>query len=81
MADAAYPLMENIMKPYTGTYLPDYPFNFNTKLPVARLDIECTFGIMTMKWRILVSVIHQHPETVKNMIKCMCVLHNTIIDL
>lgn len=34
-----------------------------------------------MKWRMLLTTIYQEPNTVNEIIKCMCVLHNVIIDL
>lgn len=81
IADAAYPLMENLLKPYVGTNLPHYQENFNQRLGAARKSVECAFGILTMKWRILLTTIGQNPETVNDMVKCMCLLQNIIIDL
>lgn len=81
IGDTAYHLMENLLTPYRGNNLPGKQRNYNYRLSAARRVVECTFGILAMKWRILLTTIYQVPETVNNMIKCMCVLHNTIIDL
>lgn len=80
VGDAAYPLMENLMKPFPGQNLTRGQTIFNARLSAARRTIECAFGILTMKWQILLKTIQQEPLTANAMIKCMCVLHNTIID-
>lgn len=72
--------MNNLLKPYPGINLSLFKTNFNKRISVARRCVECTFGILTMKWRILLTTIYQEPKTVNQMIKCMCVLHNVIID-
>nr|CAI5852404.1 unnamed protein product [Callosobruchus analis] len=54
--------------------------NFNQRLSRARKTIECTFGIMVAKWRLLSKPIETHEKTADDMIKAICILHNTILD-
>ena len=52
VGDEAFGIMENVMRPYSGKYLPYKKKIFNYRLSRARRYIECTFGIMANKWRI-----------------------------
>nr|CAI5852400.1 unnamed protein product [Callosobruchus analis] len=79
-ADAAYPLMTNLLKPYSRNHLTLENLNFNQRLSRARKTIECTFGIMVAKWRLLSKPIETHEKTADDMIKAICILHNTILD-
>lgn len=80
LADEAYPLLPYLMKPFSGTNLqPDYD-NFNKRLSRARKTVECAFGILNSKWTILGKCIETRPELADMIIKCVCALHNTIID-
>ena len=52
IGDGAYPLMENLMKPYSGNHLPNAQKIFNRRLSRARAVVENAFGQMCQKWRI-----------------------------
>lgn len=80
IGDEAYPLLKNLMKPYARNNLTDENELFNKRLSRARKTVECSFGILTMKWRILCKAIETHPDTADAIIKAVCILHNTIID-
>lgn len=76
VGDEAFPLTEYMMRPYPRSVLDRQKRIFNYRLSRARRVIENTFGILTMKWRVLENAI---PLSVKNTRKCvlaMCVLHN-----
>nr|CAH7752321.1 unnamed protein product [Callosobruchus chinensis] len=75
----AYPLKENLMKPYSGKTLNPSQENFNKRLPRAQKTVECAFGILFAKWRIISSVI-ETGETTADIIKAICILHNIIIE-
>lgn len=80
IGDEAYPLLQFLLKPFGGKNLPIDHENFNNRLSRARKTIECTFGILTSKWRILSKPIETDILVADNIIKCVCVLHNTILD-
>lgn len=45
------------------------------------MTIECAFGIVSSKFRILLKSIETKVENADHSVKAICVLHNTIIDL
>lgn len=53
IADEAYPLKTNIMRPFPSRNLDAKSEYFNKRLSRARKCVECAFGICTAKWRIL----------------------------
>nr|CAH7754475.1 unnamed protein product [Callosobruchus chinensis] len=54
--------------------------NFNKRLSRARKTVECAFGILFAKWRIISSVIETGETTAYIIIKSICILHNIIIE-
>lgn len=42
--------------------------------------MECAFGIMTAKWRLLGKCIETNVNKAESIVKCICLLHNIIID-
>ena len=80
IGDEAYPLLPFLLKPFGGKNLSIEEECFNKRLSRARKCVECAFGIITAKWRILSKCIETNITTTDNIIKCICVLHNTIID-
>ena len=43
--------------------------------------VECAFGICASKWRILDKAIETKVDTALEIVKCLALLHNIIIDL
>lgn len=81
IADEAYPLREYLMKPFSKKKtVGEAEDKFNTRLSSARKTIECAFGILYAKWRILSGCIETTPDTVDHIIKAAFILHNLIID-
>jgi hypothetical protein len=78
--DEAYPLLPYLMKPYERTSLTEKRQNFNERLSRARKPVECASGILYSKWRIISKAIETEVELADKIVKCICVLHNTIIE-
>lgn len=54
---------------------------FNYRLSRARMVVECSFGIMVSKFRLLGKVIETSVENAVYIVKAITLLHNIIIDL
>lgn len=78
IGDEAFGLSTNIMRPYGGNNLSTEKKIFNYRLSRARRYIECTFGILTNKWRILHRPLNVHTELAKSIVRTLCVLHNFV---
>lgn len=81
VGDEAYPLLRNLLKPYSRRNLDVNKEYFNMRLSRARRLVECAFGIINAKFRILWKPIETSPDLADSIIKCICILHNIIIDL
>ena len=77
LGDEAYPLQTNIMRPFPRANLTEEKTVFNYRLSRA---VECAFGIMSGKFRILGKAIETKIDTVDIIVKAVCVLHNMILD-
>jgi hypothetical protein len=75
LGDEAYPLLPYLMTLYEHNSLTDRRRNFNERLSRAR-----NFGILYSKWRIISKAIETEVELADKSVKCICVLHNTIIE-
>nr|CAD2206521.1 unnamed protein product [Meloidogyne enterolobii] len=80
VADAAFPLSLNIMKPFAGNALSHQQRIYNYRISRARRVIENVFGIMCVKWRILLKPIETNIESANWIIRAIIVLHNFLID-
>lgn len=84
IADEAFPLTTNIMRPYANrNILLDNCHRvkkeiFNYRLSRARLNVECAFGILHTKFRIFdTPFLTDVPNTIES-IRATCALHNYI---
>lgn len=80
VGDAAFPLLENLMRPYPGINLTPSQTIFNYRLSRARMCIENTFGVMASRMRIFRKPIIASLEIVQNIVQCCVVLHNWLRD-
>lgn len=80
VGDEAFPLLENLMRPFPAASLTAEQRGFNKRLSRARTVVERTFGILANKWRILRKEIETSLEHAEQIVYCICVLHNVVID-
>ncbi|KAK4882779.1 hypothetical protein RN001_006098 [Aquatica leii] len=78
IADEAFRLSENLLKPFPRRDLNYQKKIFSYRLSHARQMVECTFGILVSKFRIFETSISIAPEKVDTIIKTACLLHNII---
>lgn len=81
VADDAFPLRKNIMKPYAQKGLSDGKRIFNYRLSRARRTSENAFGILASVFRIFFTKINLDPDTVKEITLACCILHNVLRTL
>lgn len=80
VADEAFGLSNNILRPYAGKCLSQKKRIFNYRLCRARRNIECSFGILASKWRILHRPIDVDISLCEDLVKVCCALHNFVRD-
>uniref|UniRef100_K7EZC1 DDE Tnp4 domain-containing protein n=1 Tax=Pelodiscus sinensis TaxID=13735 RepID=K7EZC1_PELSI len=77
VADAAYPLMPWLMKPYTGQ-LDASKEQFNARLNRARNQVECAFGRLKGRFRCLLTRLDMGETNIPEVVAACCVLHNLV---
>ena len=78
VADEAFPLRRDLMRPFPGANIPLTSRVFNYRLSRARMIVENTFGILSSQWRMYRRVIGVSPDNVDACVKATCILHNYI---
>ncbi|XP_049304029.1 putative nuclease HARBI1 [Bactrocera dorsalis] len=76
VADDAFPLTENVMKPFSPSSMIKDEIIFNYRLSRARGVVENTFGILSSRFRILLKTINLSPEKTTIIVLTCCHLHN-----
>ena len=77
VADDAFALSQNLMKPYPGTYDKGSAERvFNYRLSRARRVVENVFGIMSSVFRVLRKPLLVEPENATNIVMTCVLLHN-----
>jgi hypothetical protein len=81
LGDEAYPLKTNLMRSFVRKKFSCEQRIFNYRLSRARRCVECAFGILTEKWRSLNKATEMNVNTAERIVRCICLLHNIIMDL
>ncbi|XP_069605140.1 uncharacterized protein [Ranitomeya imitator] len=80
VGDDAFQLSPHLLKPYSSRNLTRTKNIFNYRLTRARRVVECSFGILTAKWCVLLTAISLHIRTVDEVVKACVVLHNYVLS-
>lgn len=78
LADDAFPLKENIMKPYGHKQLTYYEKIYNYRICRGRRVVENAFGILSARFRCLQTCLQMNLESVDKIVLACCALHNLL---
>lgn len=81
VADDAFALRRNLLKPYSQRGLTMVQRVFNFRLSHTRRIIENVFGIMSARFRVLRKPIYVDAEKTKKVVLACCVLHNFLMTV
>ena len=80
IGDSAYPIAPWLLKPFPeGTRNPT-EFAFNKQLSSARVKVECAFGALKSRWRILQKRLDCDVEFSAKISVACAVLHNFCLN-
>ncbi|XP_057310470.1 uncharacterized protein LOC130648435 [Hydractinia symbiolongicarpus] len=79
VGDEAFPLRENLMKPFPKESLGRKERIYNYRLSRARRTIENTFGICASRFRIFTRLINARVHVAVNITKAVVALHNYLM--
>ncbi|XP_034001047.1 protein ANTAGONIST OF LIKE HETEROCHROMATIN PROTEIN 1-like [Trematomus bernacchii] len=74
VGDEAFPLLDNVLRPFPERQITRERRMFNYRLSRARLVVECAFGILSSRWRMFRR--STSPEVTELCVKAAFVLHN-----
>lgn len=80
LADDAFPLSYNVMKPYPLANITKEEKVFNYRLSRGRRIIESTFGILASRFRVFLTTINLSPDKVTTVTLAACTLHNLLTE-
>ena len=80
VADDAFPLKKNLLKPFPFRNLSIEERIFNYMLSRARHIVENAFGILLNRFRILLSLLQVSPDNAEKIVLACCALHNFLGD-
>uniref|UniRef100_A0A8D8TCT4 DDE Tnp4 domain-containing protein n=1 Tax=Cacopsylla melanoneura TaxID=428564 RepID=A0A8D8TCT4_9HEMI len=81
VADDAFPLSNEILKPYRQASLDSAKKEvFNYRLSRARHVVENAFGILASRFRIFHTAINLEPKNIEKVVMATCALHNFLMN-
>lgn len=78
VGDDAFPLMENLMKPFSRRNLTKEEIIYNYRVSRSRRITENAFGILASRFRILLNQINLCPEKAVTIVLACCYLDNQL---
>ena len=78
VGDDAFPLREDLLKPFSKSGLTVTEEVFNYRLSRARRVVENAFGVLAARFRIFFATMALAEDTIEEMVKASCALHNWI---
>ena len=78
VADDAFPLKSNIMKPYPQRGLTTKQRIYNYRQSRARMNVECAFGILSSRFQIFRKPMAFLPDKVDLITLTCCTVHNLL---
>jgi len=79
ICDNGYKKEPHLICPYVYRSLTEQIY-FSEYLESVRKDVECTFGILKNRFRVLGGIEYHDFEFVETIFKAACILHNMILD-
>lgn len=76
VADEAFALHNNLLKPYSQKLLNESQNTFNKRLSRARVNVENAFGILNSRFGVFQKPINLHPSKATVVTLTCCYLHN-----
>lgn len=80
LGDEAFSLGINLMKPYPQRSCTAEDQIFNKRLSSTRQVVECAFGLMATKFRVLHTPIYLEPQKATIVTTAICYLHNFLLQ-
>lgn len=78
LGDEAFSLKSNFMRPYPNRNLTMEQRTYNFRHSRARKCVECAFGILSSKWRVLHTTINTDVNNAIKIVQATCLLHNFV---
>lgn len=81
ICDGGYLRWKTLICPYQNAHCGSRQGYFSSNLETVRKDVECTFGILKKRWRILDFGLHyRNIEKCEKIFIACCILHNMMTD-
>ncbi len=81
ICDNSYLRWPTSICPYVGVENSTLEGYFSTNLESVRKDVECTFGILKKRWKVLNDGLHYRDiRTCERVFNACCCLHNFMLD-
>lgn len=80
LADDAFPLSYNVIKPYPLRNITNEEKICNYRISRGRRMVESSFGILASRFRVLLTPINLSPDKVTKIVLAACSLHNLLVE-